>query len=155
MASFEEFNAGRAARGRAPIRPSTFAALEEVGVYAKDIEGWIAGSAAVRAAKMVIASEVKDYWKSIAPVRGDKPTHDSKEPTAYGTNSEADYKNSIKIMETDSEVKVGSELFPLCDWLEYGSIHNPEHGYGARVLAHFGGGPVDAEARVSDKLFVG
>lgn len=130
--------------------------FEEAGVFAADIEGWIAGSSLVLAAKLAKAEEVKEWWRNNeAPVRDDKPAHNSKQPTAYGTNSKEDYKNSIEVREKDGVVEVGSQLMPLAGWLEYGSIHNPEHGYGARVLAHFGGGPVDAAERITDKLFIG
>jgi hypothetical protein len=134
---------------------SALAEIEKAGLYAADMEGWIAGSAVVYAAKLAKAKEVEAYWKSIAPVRGDKPTHESKEPTAYGTNVAEDYRNSVKLTEQDGTVAVGTDLMPLAGWLEYGSIHNPEHGYGARVLAHFGGGAVDSAERVSDRLFIG
>lgn len=138
-------------------RPSAMAGLEEAGVYAKDIEGWIVASAIVHEAKLAKAEEVKEYWRSIAPQRGDKPTHGhDDDPTAYGTNWPEDYINSIEVHEdADGVVYVGTDLVPLADWLEYGSKHNPEHGYGARTLEHFGGGPVNAEARITDALFVG
>lgn len=134
----------------------TKTSLEDVGVYARDLEGFILGSAIVQSAKRAKAEEVAAYWQSIAPVRGDKDPRGSKEPTAYGTNWAEDYLNSIKVHEDkDGVVYVGSDLVPLADWLEYGSVHNPEHGYGIRVLARFGGGPVDAAERITDALFVG
>lgn len=146
----------RDSRGRFTSTRATAAEMEEVGVFAKDIEGFILGSVAVQAAKRAKAMEVAEYWRSIAPVRGDKDPKGSHEPTAYGTNYAEDYETSIKVHEDDDGVVyVGSDLVPLADWLEYGSIHNPEHGYGARVLAHFGGGAVDAEARLTSGLFVG
>lgn len=135
------------------MRDPTVAEMNEVGLFA-EMEGWIAGSAAVREAKIVLALEVRDYWKSIAPVRGDKDPHGQWGDTHDGSHevgSPEDYVNSIKVIEKGPTVAVGTSLVPLCDWLEYGSIHNPEHGYGARVLAHFGGGPVDG----ATKLFVG
>ena len=147
----------RDSRGRFTSTRSggTMGELAEAGVYAKDLEGFILGSAIVQAAKRAKAEEVAEYWRSIAPERGDKPTHESKEPTAYGTNWAEDYMNSIEVHEDpDGAVYVGSDLVPLADWLEYGSEHNPEHGYGVRVLAHFGGGPVSAADRITDALFV-
>jgi hypothetical protein len=147
----------RDAGGRfiSPRSAEAISALEQAGVFTKDLEGWMAGSEVVHWAKLAKAKEVQEYWQSIAPVRGDKPAHESKEPTAYGTNFEEDYKNSIKVTEHDGTVAVGTDLMPLGKWLEYGSIHNPEHGYGARVLEHFGGGPVNTAERISDKLFIG
>lgn len=135
---------------------SVISDMEEAGVFAKDLEGFILGSAIVHEAKKAKAEAVAEYWRSIAPERGDKPTHESKEPTAYGTNWAEDYLNSIEVHEdADGAVYVGSDLVPLADWLEYGSIHNPEHGYGVRVLAEFGGGPVDTAERITDALFIG
>lgn len=125
--------------------------MEGAGVYAKDIEGWIAGSEIVRSAKKAKAEEVAEYWKSIAPVYGDKPPKHNP-PTIDWPH---EYADSIKVVDDHGTVSVGTDLTPLADWLEYGSEHNPEHGYGARTLAHFGGGPVDAAAKLTDKLFIG
>lgn len=128
--------------GRFMSYAAAAAMLEEVGVHSLDLEGFILGSAVVEAAKRAKAEAVKEYWQSIAPVRGDKDPHESKEPTAYGTNWAEDYRDSIKVhVDKDGAVYIGSDLVPLADWLEYGSIHNPEHGYGARVLDYFGGSP--------------
>lgn len=122
------------------------------GVSALDMEGFILGSLVVVEAKRLKAEEVKEYWQSIAPVRGDHDARESQEPTAYGTNWEDDYRESIKVHEDkDEAVYVGSDLVPLADWLEYGSEHNPEHGVGARVLAHFGG----AAGHFTHGLFIG
>lgn len=147
----------RDARGRFVSSRSSaaIAEMESVGIFAKDIEGWIAGSTVAHWAKLAKAKEIQEYWQSIAPVRGDKPDHNSKLPTAYGTNNAEDYKNSIKVTEKDGTVAVGTDLMPLGGWLEWGSIHNPEHGYGARVLAHFGGGHADTAEKITDKLFIG
>lgn len=149
--SYGKYNVARARSGRVPIARSTFRALEDVGIYAKDIEGWIAGSAAVYAAKLAKASEVADYWKSIAPVFGDKePKRDS---PAYGT-AEGTYRDSVKVTRHDGTVAVGADSYNAA-WLEYGSEHNPEYGYGARVLEHFGGGSVNEADKVSDTLYLG
>lgn len=131
-------------------------ALDELaaatGVHALDLEGFILGSAAVLEAKKLKAEAVAEYWKEIAPVRGDHDPRGSQEPTAYGTNWAEDYRDSIKVyVDKDGVVYVGSDLVPLADWLEYGSIHNPEHGYGARVLEHFGG----AAGEHTHGLFIG
>jgi len=135
---------------------STLDDLADVGVSALDLEGFILGSAVVQAGKRAKAEEVAEYWRDIAPVRGDHDPKESKEPTAYGTNWEDDYRQSIEVYEDpDGVVYVGSSLAPLADWLEYGSIHNPDHGFGSQVLAHFGGGEVDEAARITHGLFIG
>lgn len=154
--SYSRYNEGRADRGRAPIAPSTFSGLADLGIMTKDLEDWAATSEALYAAKLAKASEVVDYWKSIAPTRGNKDPKESREPTAYGTNKMGDYKNSIKVIrEHGGRVAAGTEFMPLAGWLEYGSKHNPEHGYGARALAEFGGGAAQEATRVTDKLYVG
>jgi hypothetical protein len=154
IGGYTSYNVNRMARGRAPIRPSTFKALEDVGVFAEDF-AFIEGSAAVRAAKLAKASEVKDYWVSIAPVRDEEKAHESKEPTARGTNYEGDYKASIKITEKDGVIKVGTDFYPLAMWLEWGTHKMKAAACGARTLEHFGGGAVDPEARITKSLFIG
>lgn len=140
------------------MRNPTVAQLEEVGLFAQ-MEGWIAGSAAVREAKIALALRVRDYWKSISPERGDKPTHGHDEDTTMDGGHEVgaplDYQKSIKVEEKGPEVKVGTHLMPLGEWLEYGSVHNPEHGYGARTLEAFGGGPVNEGDEITKGLYVG
>lgn len=126
------------------------------GVSALDMEGLILYSAVTEEAKRAKAEEVKEYWQSIAPVRGDHDPRGSTEPTAYGTNWAEDYRESIRVYaDKDGAVYVGSDLVPLADWLEYGSKHNHEHGFGAMTLAHFGGSEVDEGARLTHGLFVG
>lgn len=143
-------------RGRFMTAAASRAALDEIGVSALDLEGFILGSVVVQAYKRAKANEVAEYWRSIAPVRGDHDPKGSAEPTAYGTNYADDYRDSIQVFEDDDGViYVGSDLAPLADWLEYGSIHNPDHGYGARTLAYFGGGPVEEAARLTSGLFIG
>ena len=143
---------GRDSSGRFLSRQD---AVDAVNVFGLDLEGFILASAAVQAAKRLKAEEVAEYWRSIAPVRGDHDPKGSDEPTAYGTNWADDYRESIQVHEdADGAVYVGSDLVPLADWLEYGSIHNPDHGFGAQTLAHFGGSSVEG-ARTTHGLFVG
>jgi hypothetical protein len=144
-------NTPRDARGRFISATAAAAMLADVGVYAKDIEGWIAGSEAVRWAKEAKAAEVRDYWKSIAPVWGDKPPK-KENPDPF---PEEAYRDSIEVKRDGGNVAVGTDLKGLAVWLEYGSEHNPEYGYGARVLEHFGGGSVDSASKISDTLYVG
>lgn len=148
--AFNEFTP-RDARGRFISKAAAASMLEEVGVFAKDLEGWVAGSEALRWALHAKAEEVKAYWQEIAPVWGDK------DPKKLAPNPfpEEAYRDSIEVVEKDGTFSVGTALPGLSVWLEYGSEHNPEHGYGARVLEHFGGGPVDSAEKISDRLFVG
>lgn len=159
--AYERYNTGRGERGRAPIRESTFAAMEEVGVFAKDIEAWLEGSTAVYAAKLAKAAEAADYWRSIAPHWGDNDPKNKKPPTGLGQggtgvpNYPDDYAASIKVTRHDGTVAVGTELMPLAAFLEYGTDRTPAFACGARTLAAFGGGSADSTARITDKLFIG
>lgn len=161
MATLEEYNAGRADRGRGPIAAATFAAMGGGAVFAKDLEGWLAGSTLVYAAKLALAAEVADYWKSIAPHWGDRDPKGAKPPTglSHGSgvpNQPDDYEKSIKVFRKgDGVVEVGTELMPLAKFLEYGTEHNPEYACAARTLAHFGGGPLETSKQVSPGVFVG
>ncbi|BCP41432.1 hypothetical protein MINTMi27_15250 [Mycobacterium intracellulare] len=134
---------------------SALSELEEAGVYAKDLEGWIVASAVVHEAKIKLAERVRDYWQSIAPEYGDRPPkHDP--PTVYGTNWPGDYRESIEVHEdSDGVVYVGSDFAPLADWIEYGNEHMPEYAPGMQTLAHFGGGPVDAASKLTGALLIG
>jgi hypothetical protein len=55
-----------------------------------------------------------------------------------------DYRDSIEIRYARGGVsaRVGTVNYKAF-WLEYGSIHNPEHGYAQRTLDEFGGGEID------------
>ena len=129
---------------------------EACGVSSLELEGLILYSTVTIEAKRAKAEAVKEYWQSIAPVRGDHDPRGSHEPTAYGTNWAEDYRESIEVHEDkDGVVYVGSSLVPLADWLEYGSIHNPEHGVGIRVLEHFGGSAPTGGGHHTHGLFVG
>lgn len=157
--SFESFNEGRAEFGRRAIARGTFDELENVGVHSSDIADWARMSTVLYAAKLAKAAEVADYWKSIAPVRGDKPTHGRDDGLTVSfpdpsKNDPGEYQASIRV-HRENGVHVGSDLYPLCMWLEYGSVHNPEHGYGARVLENFGGGVPDEGARITKDLYLG
>lgn len=110
-----------------------------VGVRARDLNRAIIRSG-LEAEMIRTAREVKEYWQSIAPVWGDKPPKRG-EPNI---GEAGDYRESIQIMPTLMTevglpvIKVGSND-EKAHWLEYGSIHNPEHGYGQRVMDHFAG----------------
>ena len=169
MATYEEYNAGRLARGRSTIREETFNSLEDVGVFTKALEGFVVASEAVYAVKLVKAAEVADYWRSIAPHWGDMDPKGARPPTGLGgggtgvPNDPDDYAASIKVMRMGhGRVAVGSELMPLAEFLEYGTSKMEEAACGARTLAHFGGEEVERNsrerpnerARITHSLFV-
>lgn len=108
--------------------------LDEAGVSVADIDKAVAESVEVRAAIMEKARDVQEYWKSIAPVAEKAHTLKSGYVVERG-----EYRDSIRVRYLTSRgfaAEVISNSF-LAHWLEYGSSHNPEHGYAAKVRDHF------------------
>jgi hypothetical protein len=120
---------------------------EADALAATDLAELILFSGLTEAALEAKARAVRDYWKSIAPLRGDKDTkgRDSGLTVSFSRsgspskNNPFDYRESIEMKSEGGYFTVGSTLYPLAEFLEYGSVHNPEYGYGARTLAYFGG----------------
>jgi hypothetical protein len=124
-----------------PNALSILAELADVGLPAEKLESEIASNPEVRSAVIAKAKEVERAWKSLAPVdESGRGPHD-----IYGIEQRpGEYRDSIRTSyHTDKEAgaftaKVGTNDKPLCRWLEYGSVHNPEFGYGQRVANQFG-----------------
>jgi hypothetical protein len=116
------------------------AELSKVGITRAVIDRALGRSARVRAGVAAKTKEVQEYWESIAPVLGDKPPHRSGDSDGIGEQAGA-YKGSIKtkLRLHASGYLVGRvyNTDPKAHWLEYGSAHNPEHGYLQRVKDHF------------------
>jgi hypothetical protein len=99
--------------------------------------------AVIRAAKIEKAEEVKEYWQSIAPEAGDRPTHNATFPTYDGKDKvvdlgPGDYKASIEVHAKGDRVRVGGTE-PILIFAEYGTIHFPEGAYARRTTEHFNG----------------
>jgi hypothetical protein len=99
--------------------------------------------AVVRAAKVAKAEDVQDYWKSIAPHWGDRPTKGATVPTETGSGQivdayEDEYANSIHVEARGDRVRVGSRT-KIAVFLEYGTEKTPEHACAARTTEHFNG----------------
>ena len=120
-----------------------------VGVTEAEVEAaLIAGG--LEAEMLALADEVEDYWKSIAPEFGDKDPRGRAVPGIGPGGTYMDtkkYKDSVEVrVESDGvfpHIRVGSSDMPLAEWLEYGSVHNPEYGYAQRVVDHFRNATVD------------
>lgn len=115
---------------------SLLSVLAEAGITAADIDKAVAESDEVREGIIVKAREVQEYWKSIAPVNKTGKAHDLGDGQV---DEPGDYRDSIKVRyRTDdgfyAEVYTND---PKARWLEYGTAHNPEHGYAQRVKDHF------------------
>lgn len=114
--------------------------VQRVGITRAMIDRALGRSSAVRAATIAKSKEVQEYWQSIAPVLGDKPTHGHDDPDGVG-RSGGSYRNSIKVkLRTHRSGYLTGQVVntdPKAHWLEYGSIHNPEYGYLQKVKDHF------------------
>jgi hypothetical protein len=115
---------------------SLLSILGEAGITFADIDKATAESFEIRQGVIDKAKEVQEYWKSIAPVnKVDKP-HDLGDGRI---DDPGDYRDSIVIKYGKSRgfsAEVRSDD-PKAHWLEYGTTHNPEHGYAQRVRDHF------------------
>lgn len=105
-----------------------------------DVEKYMREAVEVKAAVIARAKEVEEYWKGIAPV-SDRGPHPLRKGGLYIENP-GDYRKSIRTKyvtgATGFSAKVGTKS-PIAHWLEYGSVHNPEHGYAAKTVEQFGG----------------
>jgi hypothetical protein len=100
-------------------------------------------AAVVHAAKEAKAQEVAEYWKSIAPVWGDRPTKGATTPTEDGSGRivdayEGEYANSIHVESKGNRVRVGSNT-KIAVFAEYGTVHMPEYACAQRTVDHFNG----------------
>lgn len=82
------------------------------------------------------AAKVQEFWKSVAPVFGDRPPHRS--APAYG--APGDYRGSIHVTDKGGDegprARVGASDFKA-KWIEFGTKHMPEYAPKAKVLAKF------------------
>jgi hypothetical protein len=99
----------------------------------------------IRAEMEHLGGEVRDYWRSIAPVFDPKTSGRAELPEG---RTVGEYRDSIHLewVETsDSELPVLRCLTDdiLAPWVEFGTEHMPEYACAAKTAAHFGGdGPV-------------
>lgn len=100
-------------------------------------------AAVVRAAKEEKAEEVAEYWKSIAPVWGDRDPKGATVPTETASGQivdayEGEYANSIHVESKGARVRVGSAT-KIAVFAEYGTEHIPEYACAQRTIEHFNG----------------
>lgn len=90
----------------------------------------------VKAAVDAKAQEVQTYWKSIAPVFGDRPPHRSAPP--WG--KPGSYQNSIVVKDTSDSAGASARVAAL-DWkarmIEFGNAHMPAYAPMAKAKAKF------------------
>src|ERR1700747_1534033 len=103
------------------------ALLNEVGITQADLDKAVADSAEAKDAVIKKAEEVRDFWRGIAPIFGDRPPKRAEPP--HG--EPGDYKNSIRIKyEKDKTgkliAKVGTKDEKAA-WIEFGAVHMPEY----------------------------
>jgi hypothetical protein len=118
---------------------SALSELAEVGLSAEKLELAVAESPEVRSAVIAKARQVQDYWKSLAPVGHGRP-HDiysAEEHNEPGTYRDSIHTEYLTTKSGAPKARVGA-YGHLARWLEFGSIHNVEHGYGQRVANAFG-----------------
>jgi hypothetical protein len=118
-------------------------AEELAALIEAQIEGSATVAAVVRAAKEAKAEEVAEYWKSIAPKWGDRPTKGATTPTETARGEivdayEGEYANSIHVESTANRVRVGSDT-KIAVFAEYGTAHMPEYACAQRTVEHFEG----------------
>lgn len=82
------------------------------------------------------AAAVQAYWKSVAPVFGDKPPH--RESPAYGQAGA--YRDSITVTDMSDTDGFRDRVKPTdfkAKWIEFGTAHMPEYAPMAKVKARF------------------
>lgn len=82
------------------------------------------------------AVEVQNYWKSIAPVFGDKPPH-RKEPKS---GEPGDYRDSIIVKNAGDGKEVRWRVLPTDlkrKWIEFGTKNMPEEALVPKVMARY------------------
>lgn len=114
--------------------------LAKVGITRAIIDRALGRSVRVRAGVIAKTKEVQEYWESIAPELGDKPTHGHDDIDGF-SEDKGTYKKSIKTkLRLHFSGYLTGRVYntdPKAHLLEYGSIHNPEYGYLQKVKSHF------------------
>ncbi|SIJ52495.1 Uncharacterised protein [Mycobacteroides abscessus subsp. bolletii] len=91
--------------------------FEQYGISQDDIDEALTSQAVIDA-KVELANEAADYWRSVSPRDTD------------------DYHDSIKVEQNGSDVSVGA-YDPAANIIEYGNEKTPEFAPRAQTEAHF------------------
>ena len=144
--------------------------LSEWGVDAEDVELALAGSEELYLSVEEMGKEIIEYWRwevenigapgqlggTGAPVAQDFERWGGvghwvgPQDSARYWDEPGDYRDSIGWQTKNAFGEkvpggwIGSDDYKA-GWLEYGSAHNPEYGYGAKVMEHFEGRMVENE----------
>ena len=133
--------------------------LSAWGVDPEDVRDALIGSEELYLTTEELIDEVIEYWKydvenigapgqaggTGAPVNAEGKGH---WVTPRYWDEPGDYRDSIGRQKKNSFGErvpggwVGSNDYKSV-WLEYGSVHNPEFGYGTKTMEHFGGRMVE------------
>jgi hypothetical protein len=117
---------------------SIIATVERIDT--RGLEKAILESAIVKQGVIDKAREVQAYWKEYEAPVSSRAGHPLQKGSSLWDHP-GDYQRSIKI-KYHMTIPFSATVFtkdPKAHWLEYGSIHNPEKGYAARVVSHFNG----------------
>lgn len=93
--------------------------FEEYGITQDDIDEALKSQEVIDA-KVELAEQAADYWRSVSPRDTDE------------------YHDSIKLEHNDSDVSVGA-YDPAANIIEYGNEKTPEFAPRAKTEAHFEG----------------
>ena len=84
------------------------------------------------------AVEVRDYWRSIAPVFDpDDPREHRKEPKS---GNPGDYRNSVEVKNATNAAGIRWRVRPTdfkSKWIEFGTKNMPEHAMVPKVMARY------------------
>lgn len=120
---------GRDSRGRftsKTVEPTKNIVVDELtGSSKDDLANDLDSDPAIIAAKLELAEEAAEYWRSIAPV-GDP---------AVDPHSGA-YRDSIHVEQKGDKVYVVASD-PKAHWIEYGTEHMPEYAPRQRTETQF------------------
>lgn len=102
-------------------------ALARLGVTQADLDAAMADDE-VDGELNDLANEVRDYWRSIAPVgRADE-----------GDDNPGQYRDSIRVERHGDGFHVLTDDFKAY-WIEFGAKHMPEYAPAQKTAEHFGG----------------
>lgn len=135
--------------------------LSEWGIELEDVALALAESTMAREEIDAMQDEVVEYWKwEVENIGAPGQLGGVGAPVNHFNDGHwispghwdepEDYRNSIQKEPVNfygdqaPHGTVGSND-PKAGWLEYGSQHNPEYGYGARVMDHFGGRMIESD----------
>jgi hypothetical protein len=114
-------------------------ALARLGITQDDVDAAMADDD-VDGELNDLANEVRDYWRSIAPVGRAED----------GDENPGQYRDSIHVERHGDGFHVLSEDFKAY-WIEFGAKHMPEYAPAQKTAEHFGGSAVGLGGVLADE----